>query len=496
MPSNSVYDEIVSNKKIKIVNSDAIKLKLSALDGETAQNATVTGTAYLYGAECNKKEVTYSGKAIFSVVYEKDKELNQTEAAVEFTFKFPVEKELKKEVFGSLKLSGVRLEISGGMVDAVAAVTFDGVGFVEEKRNVFAGNDGYILKRETVDYLKRADAIKKTFTVEDEIALQYPVGGIMAHGETAFISSVTAGAGAIIIEGEAEVTLVTKGLNEAVYKEEKKVIPFRNELLSDEVSVEDYTSAVAIVIDRKLKALVDEGKETTNVTVELTLEAFAERYERKSVELICDAFSKSRELTLEKDFDEFLLPDKFICGEEKINGEMPFGGDAGSKISFVASATLSDADVTSVDGGADISGAVSLCAVCAKETGEYFSLNETLPFNFKVKTAAAGYTGLGLTVTAFNLRLIGGILAYDYVIKYSFTGVTHKKAEYVVSVAEGEARKVSDSAISVYLPEKGDTLWSVAKTLGMSEEEVLKLNSELSFPLGGDERIIIYREIR
>ena len=39
MPSNSVYDEIVSNKKVKIVNSDALKLRLSALDAETAENA-------------------------------------------------------------------------------------------------------------------------------------------------------------------------------------------------------------------------------------------------------------------------------------------------------------------------------------------------------------------------------------------------------------------------------------------------------------------------
>ena len=123
-------------------------------------------------------------------------------------------------------------------------------------------------------------------------------------------------------------------------------------------------------------------------------------------------------------------------------------------------------------------------------------MNESLPFGFKVKTAADGFLGLKLTVTAFNLRLIGGILAYDFVVKYSFTGVTHKKAEYVVKADEGEARKISDAAISVYLPEKGDTLWSVAKTLGMSEDEVLKTNGELNFPLSGDERIIIYREIR
>lgn len=496
MPSNSLYDEIVSNKKVKIVNSDSIKLRFPAVDAAAAENATVTGSAYLYSAECVGKEVKYSGKAIFSVVYESDKELSQTESAVEFSFKFPVDKEIKKEVFGTLKLSGAKLVASGGMAEAVATVTFDGVGITETKKSVFSGNDDYVLKKEAVEYLKRAGTVKKSFTVEDEISLQYPVGGIMAHGETAVITSVSAGVGAIVIDGEAEVTFVTKGLNDAVYKQETKVIPFRTEISDDGVTPEDTAAASVIVVDRKLKALVDEGKGTTDVTLELNVEAFAERYESKSVDLIIDAFSRTRELITAKESDEFLLPDKFTFGEEKISGEIPFGEENAARIIFVTGAFIEDADVTFSDGAADISGTVSTAAVAAKGTGEHFSAEKLLPFDFKVKTAASGFMGFGLAVTSFNLRLIGGILAYDFVIKYSFTGVTHKKAEYVASVSEGEPRVISDAAISVYLPEKGDTLWSVAKTLGMSEEEVQKTNSELVFPLNGDERIIIYREIK
>ena len=120
---------------------------------------------------------------------------------MEFSFKSPVDKDLKKDVFGSLKLSDVKIVAGGGMVDVVATVTFDGVGITETKRSVFAGNSDYILKKETVDYLKRADSVKKSFTVEDELELQYSIGGIMAHGETAFVTSVTAGVGAVILDG-------------------------------------------------------------------------------------------------------------------------------------------------------------------------------------------------------------------------------------------------------------------------------------------------------
>ena len=38
-------------------------------------------------------------------------------------------------------------------------------------------------------------------------------------------------------------------------------------------------------------------------------------------------------------------------------------------------------------------------------------------------------------------------------------------------------------------------MWDICKTLGVSEEDILKTNKDLQFPLTQGERIIIYREI-
>ena len=59
---------------------------------------------------------------------------------------------------------------------------------------------------------------------------------------------------------------------------------------------------------------------------------------------------------------------------------------------------------------------------------------------------------------------------------------------------EGEALQVNDSAISVYLPSKGESIWQVAKTLGMSIESIMAQNPDLRDVMQGDERIVIYRE--
>ena len=46
-----------------------------------------------------------------------------------------------------------------------------------------------------------------------------------------------------------------------------------------------------------------------------------------------------------------------------------------------------------------------------------------------------------------------------------------------------------------YLPSKGESIWKVAKTLGMSIDGIKEQNPDLGALMNGDERIVIYREI-
>ena len=64
---------------------------------------------------------------------------------------------------------------------------------------------------------------------------------------------------------------------------------------------------------------------------------------------------------------------------------------------------------------------------------------------------------------------------------------------YLTRIEEGEPVETNDCAVSVFLPAAGDGLWEIAKKLNKSPEEVSSCNSDLTFPLTGKERIIVYR---
>jgi len=58
----------------------------------------------------------------------------------------------------------------------------------------------------------------------------------------------------------------------------------------------------------------------------------------------------------------------------------------------------------------------------------------------------------------------------------------------------GEERILPTSAFSVHIAKNGESLWDVAKALGLTPELVLVQNPGLSLPLNGGERVMAYRQ--
>ena len=57
----------------------------------------------------------------------------------------------------------------------------------------------------------------------------------------------------------------------------------------------------------------------------------------------------------------------------------------------------------------------------------------------------------------------------------------------------GEKKK-NDSALSVYIPVEGEDLWSLSKRLNVCPSALIATNTDLTFPLTGKERIVVYRQ--
>ena len=82
----------------------------------------------------------------------------------------------------------------------------------------------------------------------------------------------------------------------------------------------------------------------------------------------------------------------------------------------------------------------------------------------------------------------------DCTLKTDYSVSIGREVSFIGEMSSLGERRTSGSAISVFIPKAGDGLWEISKELGASGEEITSTNPDLSFPLTGEERIIIYRQ--
>jgi hypothetical protein len=79
--------------------------------------------------------------------------------------------------------------------------------------------------------------------------------------------------------------------------------------------------------------------------------------------------------------------------------------------------------------------------------------------------------------------------------------ISYKKSKvktfnFITSLSETDVIIAEDSAFSLYIPQEGDTLWNVCKALKVSPQVITEQNPQVEYPLVGNEKIIVYRQIK
>jgi hypothetical protein len=132
-----------------------------------------------------------------------------------------------------------------------------------------------------------------------------------------------------------------------------------------------------------------------------------------------------------------------------------------------------------------------------EQGGEIKSTEINMPFSIVLNGVAGGGQSVEVQVAVCGMTVkqrAEGEMEAEAVLKVSATISEQLSISYVSAMEEGEELKDNGSAISVYFPAAGDDLWQLAKKLNSSPDDVLACNADLTFPLSGAERIIIYRQ--
>ncbi|MBQ3234613.1 MAG: hypothetical protein IJA97_00465 [Clostridia bacterium] len=486
-------------KKAEILNcmpvsaKNAVECKLPIAEEDVSSVIFASARAVLGSAECTNGEIRYGGKVTFYALLSGGG-IKKCEAGVEFSYRQEI-KELKEgDLFvGEITAENVRITSNNGIPTATATLILTGKALRKDYADYIKEVPEVCVKKCQAENLALIACDVKDFDLEEEFDVDYPINEVVWHGETLKVKSVTSGIGSVNIEGVVELSslvLLDEGKTEYV----KREVPFNFEQEIKFAYPGLIATAKASVVDANLKVVVDRAKGKSSIAVILKVCARTCVYENEAISYVSDAYSESNHLFLER---APLKVDK-ILGETVIEKRV-LGGEIAKfeKSTLLVCpifAKIEESEVVCENGLAKLNGVARVGALVCVD-GSHLVETALVPFEVECDEACDKLSINRAEITSVDFSLVGDSLSVEFTVCVAVEKTVSSLCGFVVKVECGEERVKSNSAISVFIPNKNDTLWDVAKTLGIKEEEILKTNGDLAFPLTGEERIVIYREI-
>ena len=436
------------------------------------------------GKEVLSGEFRYSGKLLFSACYEDtDGEVRRIERGAEFTHSIE-HPALAPAQSAKLRIKVLKTSLrreNGNLY--VSAIVSPEVEIFAPATFTYLADTDLISKKGELTLYRRVTAGGMS-ECEDEFETEL-INDVLTHSEQLLVEKAECRQGTVNVEGK--IALLVTALKEEGICSYERLVPFFAEIPCESARPFLSVKAEAILRSATINVDADEDKGKSVLLSDFTLEFFCTVWEKSVVQAVEDAFSPTKEIELCGQSPVFPVPAECVVLTEHIAGvcacneTLDFASEVKCITSVKASAQI----------GERLEGVLTANAILADREGGLKKVELTCPFSFPVKERGeVSLLVCGCKVTQKK----EGELEAEATVKACVVGVREERAFFLSECKEGKDVGERRGGISVFLPSKGDGLWETAKRLRIKPEEVERLNPDLSYPLTGKERILLYRQ--
>ena len=441
------------------------------------------------------------GRLTFFIAYQKEGVIKRLESSAEYSATIKND-QVTSEQSAFVTANVIKCDEYYSTSSLILTATIDlGCDLIKPCKAEFisAGQD-VILKTEILPIAKSFGKKQSKITVTEEFELPKLIDEVIYHTENVFVTDCKAGIGSILIDGDCTITsyILQKNSNSDIVKE-THTFPFRLEIAEERAMPTMQAIARANVESAKIFVTCYEETGTSTVKAEVELLLVGEAFDTVDTPIAIDAYSTFEELsTLSEElyFEQKHVP---VCVTEKFCERINFDELAvGTKIVTAYPNGISNFYTNVLDGKLNIDATIGFTTIFKDENGACFSKQLTLPVSINTDYNVSQNQTASICSfypTDFNAKQIslGELEVYGAVRFCVYAETTNTVLALIDATVQGEIVP-NDNAFSVYIPYKGEDLWSVSKRIGISPDEVVACNPELDFPLTGDERLLVYRQ--
>ncbi len=503
MAFEPIYDTAVFDTFRKLGTGQAV-VEARLLPRPETRIAKVLSTSSSVGisaAEAFSGEARYSGRVNFKVLFETTE---GTAEELDYNADFSDKVEASgvgastKTVFAAniLDMDIIAAEEDVIKLAAVVEVTLYG-STREDIKYLARGGDGVYTHEDRVGCSALASETDETFIVSDTLEIG-PDSEILGAESRVFTYKRSAEDDSVTLSGEAVVDITLKGGDGAISCK-SVVIPVEQQCRADGARENDAVTGGLKLKDCAVTVSGEEGERVAEI--ELTLKAECMSFRTLEILPAVDVFCLENELLPTVQSIAVGCPKGDVTLESTIEGsvaiedKLPLAdtviGTFGSRVNI--SAAVAEAGRVRVEGmlGTNI-------VYFSAERGSSNTVYAQVPFSLMLAAnveegdtvgAQAGVKDVSVKIRRGNEL---GIRA-DIVISLS---VIAEETQIVITELKlGEARAPRQAAISVHIASSGETVWDAAKALGITPEEVMRQNPDVSMPCTGGERLKAFRRI-
>lgn len=447
---------------------------------------------------CDSGEVRYGGKLLVSFLYEDASgKLCRAERGAEFFHKAEnVQIAPAHTAVGGLTVQNVKLRREGGQLIASCVIEAKFTILGSRRHTYVIGGEDLLVQKSPVPFYSVYTA---TATVEEEDEFECDFAqDILLHSESVGVTDVRASIGEVETKGELCLQFCMLRSDGSLCSYER-ITPIKAQVLLDNAMPSLSAKATARILSTHVSAATDEERGKSKIVVSYRVEFTVTVYEKTETEVAVDAYSTEveTELKTEKIDTMYALNVKNLT--ERVHGTVLFSEEITADKTLLAVVfPRSTASLQTTDSGTELQGAIEAKALYRLTDGGVEAVDVTLPFIFPIEVEGnAQEAEVECRVYGFGLRVrAGGETEAEATLKLRITTYEKASACYLTEVTEGEKKQEKTCGISVYVTAAGEDLWTTAKRLSLSPQQLLVANPQLTFPLKGEERIIVYRQKR
>ncbi len=451
------------------------------------------------GKEVHAGEVRYGGKIHYSILAKNmDGGIIATERGIEFSHKaedVAIASNHKTDIAFKLEKTTVKQDGKAIILSTIITATIS--IFANEELEYLSGGENIVCNYRPMS-TRQIQHCNGIFEIEEEFETEY-VGDILMHCEQINCTKVVTGVESLNTSGEINLSIIAKKEGENVILCYERLIPFHAEIACADAVPKLASIASANIQSVNLQATCDEERNKCHIVATFKVAVYGKVFIKDEVTVVDDAFCLNHNSLATKENYSIQEPAYAFSATEKIHGTAIIDKQIDFGCVLYATA-LHSTEIMAMAQDGEIIAEGLLKSILFYKDSDNITKSATLhlPFTFpiafdKVKTGQKVRVSCIACGVAVQQK-VEGELETEATFKLFITIDNHDEVKYLSKLHIGDTIVQTDSAISVYLPKKGDTLWKIAKQLRQPPELIQQSNAHLNFPLKGQERIVVYRK--